>query len=253
MGAAASPSSEGDPRRARTIGIFSAERHGVGFLGERVDVDVANLERSMRSDDLAELEVARPSRGDFLADLAIGYAGIGGAPTVSARMATRRLETPQETPSVGKIAWPRNNRFSPIAGDPSRGRKQIVIVGGGFAGITAARALKRCDADVLLIDRRNHHIFQRLLYQVATAILEPSEISAPLRHLARIQKTPVYCSPKWSAWTWRLDRSMRPPPGSASAKSLSTVSSSRRADSRAISAMTSLRPMPQVSGPGPMP
>ena len=60
-------------------------------------------------------------------------------------------------------------------------RKRIVIVGGGFAGIAAARSLKRCDADVVLIDRRNHHIFQPLLYQVATAVLAPSEIAAPLR------------------------------------------------------------------------
>ena len=63
-----------------------------------------------------------------------------------------------------------------------------MIVGGGFAGIAAARALKRCDADVVLIDRRNHHIFQPLLYQVATAVLSPSEIAAPIRQLAVKQK-----------------------------------------------------------------
>jgi NADH dehydrogenase len=67
-------------------------------------------------------------------------------------------------------------------------RKQVVIVGGGFAGIAAARALRRCEADVLLIDRRNHHIFQPLLYQVATAVLAPSEIAAPLRQLAGKQR-----------------------------------------------------------------
>jgi NADH dehydrogenase len=67
-------------------------------------------------------------------------------------------------------------------------RKRIVIVGGGFAGIAAARALKRCDADVVLIDRRNHHIFQPLLYQVATAVLAPSEIAAPIRQLAEKQR-----------------------------------------------------------------
>jgi NADH dehydrogenase len=59
-----------------------------------------------------------------------------------------------------------------------------VIVGAGFAGIAAARALKRSDADVVLIDRRNHYIFQPLLYQVATAVLAPSEIAAPIRQLA---------------------------------------------------------------------
>jgi len=63
-----------------------------------------------------------------------------------------------------------------------------VIVGGGFAGIAAARALKRCDAEIVLIDQRNHHIFQPLLYQVATAVLAPSEIAAPMRQLAYKQK-----------------------------------------------------------------
>lgn len=67
-------------------------------------------------------------------------------------------------------------------------RKRAVIVGGGFAGIAAARALKRCDAEVVLIDRRNHYIFQPLLYQVATAVLAPAEIAAPIRQLAEKQK-----------------------------------------------------------------
>ena len=65
---------------------------------------------------------------------------------------------------------------------PSRAKKpQIVIVGGGFAGVAAAKALRHCDAEVIVIDRRNHHIFQPLLYQVATAVLAPSEVAAPLR------------------------------------------------------------------------
>ena len=62
-------------------------------------------------------------------------------------------------------------------------RPRVVILGAGFAGVAAARALKRSDADVVLIDRRNHHIFQPLLYQVATAVLAPSEIAAPIRQL----------------------------------------------------------------------
>src|SRR5882762_1192451 len=76
----------------------------------------------------------------------------------------------------------------PVAGASSVRRKRIVIVGAGFAGVAAARALKRCDADVVLIDRRNHYIFQPLLYQVATAVLAPSEIAAPIRQLAEKQK-----------------------------------------------------------------
>jgi NADH dehydrogenase len=75
----------------------------------------------------------------------------------------------------------------PAAKGRKPGRKRVVIVGGGFAGVAAARALRRCEADVLLVDRRNHHIFQPLLYQVATAVLAPSEIAAPLRQLAARQ------------------------------------------------------------------
>jgi NADH:ubiquinone reductase (H+-translocating) len=69
-----------------------------------------------------------------------------------------------------------------------RHKPRVVIVGGGFAGIAAARALRHSDADVTLIDRRNHHIFQPLLYQVATGLLAPSEVSTPIRQLARRQK-----------------------------------------------------------------
>src|ERR1700740_884161 len=69
-----------------------------------------------------------------------------------------------------------------------RERKRVVIVGGGFAGIAAARALRHADVDVILIDRRNHHIFQPLLYQVATAVLSPAEIAAPIRQLEVQQK-----------------------------------------------------------------
>jgi len=72
--------------------------------------------------------------------------------------------------------------------DAPRTRKRVVIIGGGFAGIAAARALKRCDAEVILIDRRNHHIFQPLLYQVATAVLAPAEIAAPIRQIEQKQK-----------------------------------------------------------------
>src|SRR6516162_9184717 len=64
-----------------------------------------------------------------------------------------------------------------------REQKRVVIIGAGFAGIAAARALRHADVDIVLIDRRNHHIFQPLLYQVATAILSPAEIAAPIRQL----------------------------------------------------------------------
>jgi len=67
-------------------------------------------------------------------------------------------------------------------------RKRVVIIGGGFAGIAAAHALRHADAEVVLIDRRNHHIFQPLLYQVATAVLSPAEIAAPIRQLEAKQR-----------------------------------------------------------------
>jgi NADH:ubiquinone reductase (H+-translocating) len=67
-------------------------------------------------------------------------------------------------------------------------RPRVVIIGGGFAGVAAAKSLRGSDADVTLIDRRNHHIFQPLLYQVATGLLAPSEVATPIRRLAIRQK-----------------------------------------------------------------
>ncbi|HEY1142101.1 MAG TPA: NAD(P)/FAD-dependent oxidoreductase [Lysobacter sp.] len=64
----------------------------------------------------------------------------------------------------------------------------IVIVGGGFAGLWATRALARADVRITLVDRRNHHLFQPLLYQVATAGLSAPDIAAPLRHILRGQR-----------------------------------------------------------------
>jgi NADH dehydrogenase len=66
-------------------------------------------------------------------------------------------------PRPAEASWPRDSESLPAVGAPSVRRKRIVIVGGGFGGLAAARALKRCDADVVLIGRRNHHIFQPLL------------------------------------------------------------------------------------------
>jgi len=67
-------------------------------------------------------------------------------------------------------------------------RPRVVIIGGGFGGIAAARALKRANVDITLIDRTNHFIFQPLLYQVATAALAPSDITAPIRWILRRQR-----------------------------------------------------------------
>ena len=67
-------------------------------------------------------------------------------------------------------------------------RPHVVIIGGGFGGLRAARTLRDADVDITLVDRTNHHLFQPLLYQVATATLAPSDISVPIRWLLRRQK-----------------------------------------------------------------
>ena len=64
----------------------------------------------------------------------------------------------------------------------------MVIVGGGFGGLYAAQALRHAPVDLTLVDRRNFHLFQPLLYQVATGSLSPGEITAPLRAVLRNQK-----------------------------------------------------------------
>lgn len=66
-----------------------------------------------------------------------------------------------------------------------RKRPQVVIVGGGFGGLYAARRLRQAPVDLTLIDRRNFHLFQPLLYQVATGALSPGEIASPLRYVLR--------------------------------------------------------------------
>jgi NADH dehydrogenase len=67
----------------------------------------------------------------------------------------------------------------------AKARKRVVILGGGFAGINAALGLKDADVDVTLVDRRNHHTFQPLLYQVALAVLSPADIAQPIRTILR--------------------------------------------------------------------
>ncbi|MGH2549111.1 MAG: NAD(P)/FAD-dependent oxidoreductase, partial [Thermomicrobiales bacterium] len=79
----------------------------------------------------------------------------------------------------------------PIKLEPVRtraGRPRVVIIGGGFGGLTAARSLKDAPVEITLIDRRNHHLFQPLLYQVATASLSPADIAQPIREILRKQK-----------------------------------------------------------------
>ncbi|MGH7512262.1 MAG: NAD(P)/FAD-dependent oxidoreductase [Gemmatimonadales bacterium] len=75
-----------------------------------------------------------------------------------------------------------------MANDTSTHRPHVVILGGGFAGLYAAKALRRAPVRVTLVDRRNHHLFQPMLYQVATAGLNPSDIASPIRSILRGSK-----------------------------------------------------------------
>ena len=66
--------------------------------------------------------------------------------------------------------------------------RRVVIIGAGFAGLTAAKTLARAAFDVTVIDQHNYHLFQPLLYQVATAGLSPADIASPIRSILRDQK-----------------------------------------------------------------
>ena len=69
-----------------------------------------------------------------------------------------------------------------------RNLPRVILIGGGFGGLEAAKSLRRAKVRVTLLDRQNHHLFQPLLYQVATAALSPSDIAEPLRHILRKQE-----------------------------------------------------------------
>ena len=74
------------------------------------------------------------------------------------------------------------------AGEQTSKTPRVVIVGGGFGGLAAAKALRKAPVEVILIDRTNHHVFQPLLYQVATSVLAPSQISSSIRGILRKQE-----------------------------------------------------------------
>src|SRR5437588_8105181 len=76
-----------------------------------------------------------------------------------------------------------------MAGDANGNvRKRVIVIGGGFAGMNAALGLAKFPVDVTLVDRRNHHTFQPLLYQVALAVLSPAEIAQPIRAIFQSAK-----------------------------------------------------------------
>src|SRR5215213_10359639 len=75
-----------------------------------------------------------------------------------------------------------------VGAAPRGGRMRVVILGAGFGGLQAARGLARVDADITVIDQHNYHLFQPLLYQVATAALSPADIASPIRTVLRRQQ-----------------------------------------------------------------
>src|SRR5262249_56308240 len=90
---------------------------------------------------------------------------------------------PTGTPGTTRQADPQVRTEQEVgrAMNDQDGRRRVVIIGGGFAGLFAARALRRAPVDVTLLDRAEHHLFQPLLYQCATAILSAATIAAPFR------------------------------------------------------------------------
>ena len=85
-------------------------------------------------------------------------------------------------------------------GRPAR----LVVIGGGFAGLWAVRALRAAPVEILLIDRHNHHVFQPLLYQVATASLTPSDVAYPIRVVLSGQLT-AFLRVRWGLLKVRGD------------------------------------------------
>src|SRR5215470_879388 len=92
--------------------------------------------------------------------------------------------------SVGRRVWPEDKDLQVQIEEGENMNEhlpRVVIVGGGFGGLAAAKALRWSPVEVLLIDRANHHLFQPLLYQVATSVLAPGQISSPIRGILRKQ------------------------------------------------------------------
>jgi NADH dehydrogenase len=100
---------------------------------------------------------------------------------------TTDLTTPFRDRLAEAPATERREAQMPAVIDGAGARPRIVIVGAGFGGLTAAQHLARVDADIVIIDQHNYHLFQPLLYQVATAALSPANIAAPIRSILRDQ------------------------------------------------------------------
>lgn len=97
---------------------------------------------------------------------------------------SKNVELPTTTGASQATSYPAET----IENKPVATKPRVVIVGAGFGGLQAARALREAPVEVTIIDRQNHHLFQPLLYWVATAGLSPADISSPIRHILRKQK-----------------------------------------------------------------
>ena len=95
---------------------------------------------------------------------------------------------PTSGPMRWPASWPPRCEVMSATGGAGDGRHRVVIIGCGFGGLFAARALRRAPVDVTVIDRTNHHLFQPLLYQVATGILSEGEIAPAIRDVLRRQR-----------------------------------------------------------------
>ena len=104
--------------------------------------------------------------------------------------ATTTVDQRQLGMSSGQLGMIRPTRDAARQGTPERmtARHRVVIVGGGFGGLAAAKALRRAPVDVTVVDRQAHHLFQPLLYQVATGVLSQGNIAPPLRDVLRHQR-----------------------------------------------------------------
>ena len=85
-------------------------------------------------------------------------------------------------------------------------RHKVVIIGSGFGGLTAAQALKRADVDIKIIAKTTHHLFQPLLYQVATGIIASGEIAPPTRMILRRQKNSQVLLGEVTTSTWQTNQ-----------------------------------------------
>src|SRR2546421_3847771 len=178
----------------RTAGRISARREGSGTATSRsvVPRSVPSRSRSRttpssRSRSAWWTRTTIPSRrcgGNSPASRSVSQSGPGASTQNQGESVASAQTMIVSTPREGAPA-PR----APATAAPSAGatRPRVVIVGAGFGGLRAARALRNAPVDIVLVDRHNYHLFQPLLYQGATAGLEPEQIARPVRAVLRRQ------------------------------------------------------------------